>query len=132
MGDYNPQFPVFTLCGILVSLENRKKLEAEFNALKREFWGNENVIIHSREIRRCKNDFINLLDLEIKTRFYERINTILSHNETYIVVACTILKEPFIRLFSNTEDVYGLSLSYLLERSIFCVDDIGRHPIPVG
>ena len=26
-------------------------------------------------------------------------------------------------MFSNTEDVYGLSLSYLLERSIFCVDD---------
>ena len=40
-----------------------------------------------------------------------------------MVVACTILKEPFIKLFSNTEDVYGLSLSYLIERSIFCVDD---------
>lgn len=127
--DYNPQFPVFTLCGVLVSRENKKKLETEFNALKREFWGNENIIIHSREIRRCKNDFINLLDVEIKTQFYKRINAILSQNEAYIVVACTILKEPFIRLFSNTEDVYGLSLSYLLERSIFCVDDIGGNPV---
>lgn len=24
--DYNPQFPVFTLCGVLVSHENKKKL----------------------------------------------------------------------------------------------------------
>lgn len=121
--NYNPEFPIFTLCGVLVSRENRKKLEADFIALKQELWGDENVIIHSRDIRRCKKEFINLLDAEVKQRFYNRINEILSQNEAYVIVACSILKEPFIRLFSNTEDVYGLSLSYLLERSIFCVDD---------
>lgn len=124
MENFNPSFPVFTLCGVLVSNANKRKLEDEFNALKMEFWGNQNVIIHSRDIRRCKNEFINLLDPDIKTRFYERVNEILSQNDVYVVVACTILKEPFIRIFSNTEDVYGLSLSYLIERSIFCVDDI--------
>ena len=121
--NFNPSFPVFTLCGVLVSRANKRKLEEEFNALKMEFWGNQDVIIHSREIRRCKNEFINLLDPDIKNRFYERVNAILSQNDVYVVVACTILKEPFIKLFSNTEDVYGLSLSYLIERSIFCVDD---------
>jgi hypothetical protein len=121
--NFNPEFPIFTLCGVLVSRDNRKKLEAAFNAFKQEFWGNEEVIIHSRDIRRCKNEFQILLDHDVKNRFYTRINEILSQNEAYVVVACTILKEPFIRLFSNTEDVYGLSLSYLLERSIFCVDD---------
>lgn len=121
--NFNPEFPIFTLCGVLVSRENKKELEAAFNALKQEFWGNEDVIIHSRDIRRCKNEFQVLLEPEIKNRFYTRVNEILSQNEAYVVVACTILKEPFIRLFSNTEDVYGLSLSYLLERSIFCVDD---------
>lgn len=123
MENFNPSFPVFTLCGVLVSRENNRKLENEFNALKTELWGSKNVIIHSREIRRCKNEFINLLDPDTKNQFYERVNTILSQNNVYVVVACTILKEAFIRLFSNTEDVYGLSLSYLIERSIFCVDD---------
>lgn len=121
--NYNPEFPVFTLCGILVSRENGRKLEADFNALKMEFWGNEDIVIHSREIRRCKNEFINLLDKEVKRHFYERINTILSQNDAYVVVACSILKEPYINKFSNIDDVYGLSLSYLIERSIFCVDD---------
>lgn len=121
--NFNPEFPIFTLCGVLVSRESKKKLEAAFNALKQEFWGNEDVIIHSRDIRRCKNEFQVLLETEIKNRFYTRVNEILSQNEAYVVVACTILKEPFIRLFSKAEDVYGLSLSYLLERSIFCVDD---------
>ena len=90
--NYNPEFPIFTLCGILVSRENRKKLDADFNELKMEFWGNEDIIIHSREIRRCKNEFINLLDKDVKTRFYERINTILSQNNAYVVVACSILR----------------------------------------
>jgi hypothetical protein len=121
--NFNPEFPIFTLCGVLVSRENRKMLENAFNILKRDFWGNEDVIIHSRDIRRCKSEFQILLDPEIKSRFYARINDILSQNEAYVVVACSILKEPFIRLFSNTDDVYGLSLAYLLERSIFCVDD---------
>ncbi len=127
--NFNPEFPIFTLCGVLVSRDNRKKLEADFIALKKELWGDENIIIHSRDIRRCKKEFINLLDLEVKQRFYNRINEILSQNEAYVIVACSILKEPFIRLFSNTEDVYGLSLSYLLERSIFCVDDNEKEAI---
>lgn len=121
--NFNPEFPIFTLCGVLVTKDNSKKLESDLNALKREFWGNEEIIMHSREIRRCKNEFQILLDPEVKNRFYSRINSILSQNEVYVVVACTILKEPFIRFFSNTEDVYGLSLSYLLERSILCIDD---------
>ncbi len=127
--NFNPEFPVFTLCGILVSRENKKKLENDFISLKRDFWGSEDVIIHSRDIRRCKKEFQILITPEIKQRFYERINEILSQNNSYIVVACTILKEPFIRLFSNSEDVYGLSLSYLLERSIFYVDDLDENAI---
>ncbi len=126
--NFNPSFPVFTLCGILVSRENYRKLEKEFIQLKLDFWNNKEIIIHSREIRRCKNEFINLLDPDIKSRFYHRINSILSQNNTYVVVTCSILKEPFIRLFSNTDGVYGLSLSYLIERSIFYVDDHSTNP----
>ena len=50
--NYNPEFPIFTLCGILVSRENRKKLDADFNELKMEFWGNEDII---RDIQKIAN-----------------------------------------------------------------------------
>jgi len=33
------------------------------------------------------------------------------------------LKEPFVEKFSRGKDVYGLSLKYLIERAIFCMDD---------
>lgn len=68
-----------------------------------------------------------MLDPEIKRNFYECIDAILSQSEIYVVVACVIQKEPFIKHFSDQEDVYGLSLSYLIERSIFCVDDISEN-----
>jgi hypothetical protein len=41
----------------------------------------------------------------------------------YTVVACSILKEPYIRKYGRLNDVYGLSLSYIMERVIFYLDN---------
>ena len=60
---------------------------------------------------------------EIRNRFYEGINKILGQSDVYVIVCCSILKEPFVERFSRGEDVYGLSLKYLIERAIFYVDD---------
>lgn len=45
---YDRTFPMFTLCGILVSSDKLKWLENEINGLKRELWQDESVIFHSR------------------------------------------------------------------------------------
>lgn len=82
------------------------------------------VILHSRDIRRCQKGFEILFDLNVKQRFYEAINNVLKQNDVYIIVSCSILKEPYIRQFGKLNDVYGQSLSFVLERSIFCIDDI--------
>lgn len=116
-------FPLFTLCGILVPENKLQWLENEIKSLKQELWGREDVIFHSREIRNCSRDFVNLLDNQIKHRFYTRINEILGAEDVYVIVCCCILKEPFIERFNTGEDVYGLSLKYLIERAIFHIDD---------
>lgn len=122
--NYNPIFPIFTLCGILVREDKLSLLTEKINKLKEQIWGSKEVIIHSRDIRRCKNDFLILHENpEVKQQFYKEIDDILGQDDVYVIVACTILKEPFIKHFSKGEDVYGLSLSYLIERSVFCVDD---------
>lgn len=125
--NYNPDFPIFTLCGILVSQNERNRLIGLIDSLKDEFWGNKNIILHSRDIRRCKKEFINLLDPKIKNNFYHRLNSILG-SSSYTIIACTIRKEPFINIFSRYEDVYGLSLSYLIERSILCLEEREENP----
>ena len=121
---FSPTFPIFTLCGILVAEDKLERLNQQVKELKREFWGDKMVILHSRDIRRCQKGFEILFDLNVKQRFYEAINNVLKQNDVYIIVSCSILKEPYIRQFGKLNDVYGQSLSFVLERSIFCIDDI--------
>ena len=120
---FDKTFPIFTLCGVLISDKKLGRLENDVNGLKQDLWGNKYVIFHSREIRNCSKDFVNLLDNKTKTCFYTRINEVLGAEDVYVIVCCCILKEPFIERFNTGEDVYGLSLKYLIERAIFHIDD---------
>lgn len=120
---FNPNFPIFTLCGFLVPGDKIESLEIAVKRFKREFFDDENVIIHSRDIRKQEKVYSILQYPEVRNRFYTGINKILGQTDVYVIVCCSILKEPFIERFSRGEDVYGLSLKYLIERAIFCMDD---------
>lgn len=120
---FSPTFPIFTLCGIIVRDDVIPILEKEVCALKKEFWGDRKIILHSRDIRKCQNGFEILFDLDIKKRFYEAINSLLGKQDIYVIVSCSILKEPYIRQFGKLNDVYGQSLSFVLERAIFHIDN---------
>lgn len=126
---FDPTFPAFTLCGVLIPETKLSFLYAQVEKLKEDFCGSSNIILHSRDIRKCKGNFSFLQYEDKKQDFYKRVNEILSQNGVYIIVSCTILKEPFIQHFSKDADVYGLSLYYLLERSIFYADDHSDSPV---
>lgn len=123
---YDPAFPVFTLCGILVSRDNLYSLNNDFKKLKLEIFGNTDIVIHSVDIRKWRDAFIVLKDEALRMKFFNGIERILSQNDAYIIVSCTILKEQLNKFCvrGEEEDVYGLSLSYLIERSIFCIDNL--------
>ena len=124
LANFDANFPIFTLCGIIVSEENRDILDSQIALLKKEFWGDRKIILHSRDIRKCQNGFEILFDLQIKERFYNRINEILGQTGVYTIVCCSILKEPYIRQYGKLNDVYAQSLSFLIERSVFYLDSI--------
>lgn len=126
LSNFDEQFPIFTLCGVLVEESKRDWLEQEVRCLKEDFWGNQYTILHSRDIRKCQRGFEILFDLEVKKRFYERVNAILGVKGVYTIVACSILKEPYIRNFGRLNDVYSLSLSFVLERAIFYLDGVKK------
>lgn len=118
-------FPVFLLCGILISENNYKIIKDEINQIKFNFWNNKNVIFHSRDIRKCNNEFQILFDLKLKENFYDVINKLVNR-DLYKIIASSINKDLFIRKYGKLEnDVYELSLSFIIERAVFCLDTFG-------
>lgn len=124
LANFDADFPIFTLCGIIVSEEMKDKLDTQISQLKQEFWGDRKIILHSRDIRKCQNGFEILFDLKVKERFYTRVNEILGQKGVYTIVCCSILKEPYIRQYGKLNDVYAQSLSFLIERTVFYLDSI--------
>lgn len=117
-------FPIFLLCGILISEENYKDIREEINKIKEQFWQNKEVIFHSRDIRKCNNEFQILFDLKIKEQFYKVINDLVSKNN-YHIISSSIHKSAFIKKYGKLEnDVYEISLSFVLERAVFCLDSL--------
>ena len=125
LAKYDPGFPAFTLCGILVSRQNLNALNKAIEDLKENIFGSKDIVIHSVDIRKWRGPFSILADESLRVRVFEGIERILSQHEAYVIVSCTILKEQLNKFCVRGEedDVYGLSLSYLIERSIFCVDN---------
>lgn len=120
----NPDFPVFLLCGVIVSENVYENIRQSFNTIKQALWANKEVIFHSRDIRKCDKEFAVLFDLEKKKWFYENLNKAIQEND-YAVIASAIQKDNYIKKFGRlSNDVYELALSFIIERAIFYLDDI--------
>jgi hypothetical protein len=117
-------FPVFLLCGVLISENEFSKINSIVNNAKLKYWDNTNVILHSRDIRKCNNEFKILFDLKIKEQFYNDLNNILT-SSNYKIISSAIDKISFIKKYGKLEDdVYEIALSFILERTIFCLDEL--------
>jgi hypothetical protein len=129
LGNIDSAFPVFVLCGIIVSDSNYETIKIEFNKIKNEFWNNTNVIFHSRDIRKCNNEFAILFDLEIKQCFYNKINAVIE-SSNYHIISSVINKEEFIKKFGKlASDVYEIALSIIIERSVLYLEEINDKNI---
>jgi len=128
LANFNPSFPIFTLCGILMSDEDYNAMGRKVIEIKQKYWGDKKIFFHSRDIRKCEKGFEILFNLDIKKSFYDDINAVM-RDSTYTVVSCSILKEPYIRKYGRLNDVYGLSLSYIIERAVFFLDSQNKQDI---
>ncbi|MCL1934745.1 MAG: DUF3800 domain-containing protein [Candidatus Azobacteroides sp.] len=128
LANFDPSFPVFTLCGIIMSESDYETTGRKIIEMKQKYWNDKKVILHSRDIRKCEKGFEILFDSDTKKSFYEDINSIMKDNH-YTIVSCSILKEPYIRKYGRLGDVYGLSLSYIIERTVFFLDNQDKRGI---
>lgn len=80
LGNANPQnlsSPIYILCGIMVTGQNREKIKIHSDQIKFKYWGRTNVIFHSREIGRCEGEFHILKDKKINKTFIEDLTKFL-------------------------------------------------------
>ena len=116
-------FPIFLLCGVVTHQNEYDKIKNSFNTLKSNFWANKDVIFHSRDIRKCEKEFQILFNLDIKQKFYLQLNHVIN-NHDYTVIASAIGKEKYIKQYGKlSNDVYELSLSFIIERAVFFLDE---------
>ena len=116
-------FPVFVLCGVVISNTSYRKLVDDITKLKYKFWDNKKVIFHSRNIRKCDKEFQILLDYQVKSEFYNCINRVIKNNN-YAIISSILDKNLYIRKYGKLSDnVYQISLSFVIERTIFFLDD---------
>lgn len=126
LSNLNEDFPYFLLCGILISEDQYKFISEQVQSLKYDFFGTNEVILHSRDIRKCDKAFQILFDLKVKENFYARLNQIMKEGD-FQIIAVWIRKEEYIKKYGKiAENPYQISLSYMLERLMFCIGKNGN------
>jgi len=91
--------------------------------LKSPFGVNKTVIFHSRDIRKFKKEFQKLFDLDLKKKFYEGINKIVSGSD-YTIVASANRKNAYIEKFGKLQDdVYEVALSFVIEQAVMILNE---------
>ncbi len=122
-------FPLFLLAGCLFEDEELKNIEKVINDFKKEFFETNEVILHSRNIRKCEGAFQILFDLEVKKKFYEQLDKIISE-ANFTIIGSGVNKKNHIKKYGKgAKDPYALSLSFIMERLIFCLDKKGIDAI---
>ncbi len=119
-------FPLFLLCGCLLREDAALALQDRVDRFKLEYFHTTDVILHSRDIRRCEGPFQILFDVDLKARFYKDWNDIISSTD-FIVIGSGVHKGQLIKKYGKAaNDPYTLSLSFVIERLIFCLNSIDR------
>lgn len=113
-------YPVFVLGGIILDRTYaRTVLAPRLSALKLEYFGRDDIVLHTTEIIRRQNHFAALEDPALYERFLAALTHLMSDVE-YEVVACVIKKHAYAARFGAGHDPYHLSLGILVER--FAID----------
>ena len=121
-------FPVFALVGLLFENSDYTKVCSEIDTLKQIYFGTTEIVLHSRDIRKCNGPFKILFDLNTKQRFYNDLEKILS-SANYKIVSSVINKEKHIERYGKlADDPYEIALTFVLERILFETDSNHDQP----
>lgn len=125
-------FPIFALVLLMIETgEYIDKLVPMVYRLKLDCFGDEGVIIHSRDIRRAQGDFGFLTNPKAKGEFYRRINEIIEQCD-FKVISVVIRKHKHKEKYGrNAVSPYDLSLEFALERLLICLEEQKQDSVTI-
>ncbi len=119
MKNIQSDFPVFTLVGLLVGEKYyQKTLVPRVKAFKTRHFGDQEIILHSRDIRRLDRRFSVLkTDSARKEAFYNELNELITSARIRFY-AVVIDKQQLLQRFIFPMNPYDVSLHQLI--SLIC------------
>lgn len=119
----NQEFPILLLCGCIIEKEYYEKVFIpNLNELKQRFFKRTDIILHSRDIRKWQNEFKTLGDPKIRSEFYNDLDKLISQTD-FTVISSAVLKDKLIKQYGpQANNPYDLSLTFILERTVFLTD----------
>ncbi|UFH55494.1 DUF3800 domain-containing protein [Spirosoma sp. KNUC1025] len=131
MSKIDPNFPILLLCGVLISDSKYQLLKQQIEQLKYDLWQDERVILHSRDIRRKEGPFYLFTQKEKWIYFLSEFNRIVTES-TFRVISAVIQKEAYKdrQVANPLIGVYGHAFTFLIERCVFCLDEVNRDFSP--
>lgn len=115
----NTNFRNFTLGGVVIEKETYEKvIRPETIKLKRECFGNENIILHEIDIRKKQSEYVGITQKQ-QMIFFEKLNNLFLDNDIS-VLAVSINVDELDILYSSDErnDIYYIALQLLMENFV--------------
>ena len=128
----NQEFPIFLLACCIFEEDYYKNIfTAKVEELKIKHFSDPNIILHSRDIRKWQGQFKCLGDINKRTAFYSDLDRLMKTSK-FTIISSAINKNKLIQQYGpRADNPYNMSLSFILERSVFYTDNIGCDTIGI-
>lgn len=134
-GDHNlsvidPQYPVFSLAGVIVRDADLPKLDSGLTQIKDKYWLGvppEEIVFRSRLIRKQEHHFAILRNETTRNEFMTDLDEYM-RSSPYILIGSVIDKQAHISRYAYPENPYNLTPIYYGEGTSFvCTHKIRKY-----
>lgn len=123
----DPNNPLLVVCGVLFARKDYPAYRDAARALKRRYFATDQVVFHSRDIRKRTKPFNILLDPARNAAFINDIN-VLFMKHTFTVLSAVIDKQAYFQKYPlSRADVYKIALEFIMERAMYHVGPKGEE-----
>ncbi|KKS32056.1 MAG: hypothetical protein UU93_C0011G0017 [Candidatus Amesbacteria bacterium GW2011_GWA2_42_12] len=112
---FNHPSKLFILSGVVIPEKLKTKVDSQMRKIKKKFFGNEEVVLHGRDMARAGSQFVALSDAKVAGLFWSEFVSIVNNPEIslYFVVTDktkaksanwqfkTILERSYLRILSE-------------------------------